>query len=194
MTYMQNDTVQVSRKARRTWRTALIALCGAGALFSVLGLAAARAVAEEGAEGVPFMHGRRAAFMKHMVSAKLDAALSAAQVTPRQREAIHGVRDRLFGEMQKARQELRQKRGADLDQALQLFTADRLDRERLGALRQKHEVAARRMADAVEGAIVEVHGILTPAQRKAMADYIAQHVKAHPRFGGKGQGQGQAQE
>jgi hypothetical protein len=154
MTYMQNDTVQVSR-TRRTWKTALIAVLGAGALVSVLGLAAARAVAEEGADGVPFVEGRRAAFMKHMVSAKLDAALTAAKVTPRQREAIHGVRDRLFGEMQQARRELRQKRGADLDQALQLFTADRIDRDRLGALRQKHEAAARRMADSVEAAIIE---------------------------------------
>src|SRR6185295_7278606 len=104
-----------------------------------------------------FAHGggwRGAGMMKRMVSAAIDEALEPAQVTPDQRAKIYAVRDRVFAAMEAQRQT----RGQHMQQALALFEAEH-----------------RQMADLITQAIGEVHDVLNPVQRRAVADWIRTH-------------------
>jgi Spy/CpxP family protein refolding chaperone len=140
----------------------LVAVVTAG-LLGAVGVAAYAA-----AGGGRHAHG---AIMKRMVTAAVDEALDAAQVTPEQRTAIHGTRDRLFA----AFEEHRKSRGAHMQEVLALFEADQVDPARVDALRRQGEAEHARLRDTVIQAVTDVHGILTPVQRKALADYVRQH-------------------
>jgi hypothetical protein len=116
-------------------------------------------------------HGGRPALMKRMVTAVIDDALDAAQVTADQRVTIHAARDRVFA----AAQEMRRNRRALLEEVLATFEADTVDPVRLQALRAQHEEEHRQIADAIGQALVETHAVLAPAQRKVLADYVRDH-------------------
>jgi len=131
-------------------------------------LGAAGIAAYAAAGGGRHAHG---AIMKRMVTAAVDDALDSAQVTPDQRAAIHGTRDRLFA----AFEEHRKTRGTHMNEILALFEADQVDQARVEALRRQAEGEHARLRDTVVQAVTDVHGILTPAQRKALADYVRKH-------------------
>lgn len=115
--------------------------------------------------------GGRPAFMKRMAAHMLDDALDAASVTPEQRTAIHAARDRVFAALEVAHQDREARREA----ALQIWQADRVDEARVEALRAQVQAEHQRVGDALVQALREVHDVLTPAQRTALAD----HVRAH---------------
>ena len=116
-------------------------------------------------------HGHRHGMMRRFISAEIDEVLDEAKVSREQRTAIHGARDRVFA----AVEDHRKGRGARLAEALALFEAERVDPDRVQALRREGEEEHRKIADAVSQAIVEVHDTLTPAQRKIVADYVRSH-------------------
>jgi Spy/CpxP family protein refolding chaperone len=130
---------------------------------------------------VAFAHGMgghgRPAMMKRMASAMIDEALEPANVTPDQRAKIYAARDRAFAALQAQRQT----RGAHMGEALALFEADTVDPARLAAFRAQREAEHRQIADAITQAITDVHDVLTPAQRKAVADWVRAN---HPGHGG----------
>jgi Spy/CpxP family protein refolding chaperone len=118
-----------------------------------------------------FAHGGghgRPAVMKRFVSAMIDEALEPANVTTEQRTRIYAARDRAFAALEAHRQT----RGAHLDEALTLFEADVVDPGRVASFRAQHEAEHRQVADAITQAVTEVHDVLTPAQRRAVADWI----------------------
>ena len=151
-------------------RRTLIGIAGAVVVSLVAG-AAAYAV------GAP---GGRHPLMRRMVSAVLDEALDQAQVTPDQRARIYAARDRVFATLDQARQDRQSRR----DDMLRLFESDQLDPGQLGALHQQGEAERQRIADAIGQALVEVHDVLTPTQRKAVADYVRAHDHRWGRQGG----------
>jgi Spy/CpxP family protein refolding chaperone len=112
--------------------------------------------------------GRHGMFMKRFVSSVIDEALEPAQVTAEQRTKIYAARDRAFAALQAHRQT----RGAHMDEALSLFEADVVDAGRLATFRAQREAEHRQVADAITQALTEVHDVLTPAQRKAVTDWI----------------------
>jgi Spy/CpxP family protein refolding chaperone len=59
-----------------------------------------------------------------------------------------------------------------MDEALALFEADAVDPGRVAAFRTQREAEHRQVGDAIVQALTEVHDVLTPAQRKAVADWI----------------------
>jgi hypothetical protein len=59
-----------------------------------------------------------------------------------------------------------------MEEALALFEADVLDPGRVATFRAQRETEHRQVADAITLALTEVHDVLTPAQRKAVADWI----------------------
>ncbi|HXH84347.1 MAG TPA: periplasmic heavy metal sensor [Candidatus Tectomicrobia bacterium] len=121
------------------------------------------------ATALAFHHGgSRHGVMKRVAAAMIDEALDRAQATPEQRMAIHAARDRVFA----ALEEHHRTRAARLDEALALFEADHVDAARLAALRAEREAAHRRLGDAIEQAIIEMHDVLTPTQRRAVTDWI----------------------
>src|SRR5262245_59387906 len=131
-----------------------------------------------GAGALAWGQGARAAhgaFMKRMVAAAVDEALDAAQVTPEQRTAIHGTRDRVFA----AFEEHRRTRGARLDEALALFESDQVDPTRVEAVRRQAAAEHQRLGDVFVQAVTEVHDVLTPAQRTLLAAWVRQHRPSH---------------
>ena len=141
---------------------------------TMIGLAAGVAVslaAGAGAFAYGAHAGGRHGIMKRMVSAALDEALDQAQVTPEQRATIHAARDRVFATVEG----VREGRGQHLEEGLRLFEADQVDPAQVEALHREAEAARERVRAAVHEAIVEAHDVLTPVQRKAVADYVRAH-------------------
>jgi Spy/CpxP family protein refolding chaperone len=117
-------------------------------------------------------HGWRGhGMMKRMASAMIDEALEPAQVTAEQRTKIYAARDRVFAAIEAQRQT----RGQHMQEALALFEADTLDPARLAAFAAQREAEHRQMADLITQAIGEVHDVLNPVQRRAVADWIRTH-------------------
>jgi uncharacterized membrane protein len=116
-------------------------------------------------------HGGRPELMRRVASAVIDDALDAARVTPEQRGAIHGVRDRVFAELAG----MRQARERRLEQVLGLFEADVLDPAAVAAARAAAAADHQRMADVIAQAVTDVHAALTPEQRRALAEYVRAH-------------------
>jgi Spy/CpxP family protein refolding chaperone len=142
-----------------------------GSLAAVMGVGLVTAVAA-------FAHGGglgRPAMMKRIATAMIDEALEPASVTADQRAKIYAARDRAFA----AFEAQRQTRGAHMAEALALFEADTVDPGRLATFRAQREAEHRQVADAVSQAIVDVHDVLTPVQRKAVADWIRAHRPGH---------------
>lgn len=61
-------------------------------------------------------------------------------------------------------------------QALALLTQDRIDRAALEALRVEHMRVADQASQRIVQLIADVADVLTPAQRKAFADHVAEHL------------------
>ena len=114
--------------------------------------------------------------MQRFVTSAIDDALDrAGGVTPEQRRSVHAARDRVFA----AFQEHRRDRTGRAQEVLSLFEAEQVDPAALTALRARIEDEHRKMGDVITQAVVEVHDVLTPAQRKALADYVRER---HRRF------------
>jgi Spy/CpxP family protein refolding chaperone len=146
-------------------RRTMFGLMAAGAL----GLAAAGGAAAYTA------HGGRHSFMKRMVTAAIDEALDAAKVTAEQRTAIYASRDRVFTAFEQARAA----RHAHLEEGLRLFEAEQVDPAQVEAFRRLGHDEREQMRETIHQAIVEVHDVLTPAQRRAIADYVRAHRLSH---------------
>ena len=131
-------------------------------------------VAAAFAQGMGMGHGRPA-MMKRVASAIIDEALEPAKVTPEQRAKIYAVRDRVFASFEAQRQT----RGAHMQEALALFEADTVDAGQLAAFRTQREAEHRQLGDTISQALVEVHDVLTPAQRKAVADWVRANHPGH---------------
>jgi uncharacterized membrane protein len=145
--------------SRKLWIAGLVALVAVPLTFTVH-----RALAFGG-------RGHHEAIMRRVVTAYVDEAIDGARVTPEQRKQVHAAHDRVF----RVIADTHRGRGAHLDEALRLFAADTLDRERMARMRSERQAEMQRVGDAIEQALIEVHGVLTPAQRRAVADYVAQH-------------------
>ena len=121
--------------------------------------------------GPGFRHG----MMKRMASAMIDEALEPAQVTPEQRAKIYAARDRAFAAVEAQHQSRR----AHMADALALFEADVIDPGQVAAFRAQRETEHRQVADAITQAITDAHDVLTPVQRKAVADWIRAQASRH---------------
>lgn len=141
-------------------------------LFLILGVMAvaallgARAVANRRHHG----HGMFHAAMK----AHVEAALDAAKATPAQRQAIAAARDHVLAVVKGGASG----GGAEVDTALALFSADRLDKGALDKHRARHQAEAKRIGDALVQAAFDAHAALTPDQRRAIVEYVRAHKPA----------------
>jgi len=121
-------------------------------------------------------HGNRAEFMKRMVSGKIDDALDYAKVEGRAREQVYAARDRVFAALAEAHAD----RGEHLQQVLELWQADTIDRGKVDALRAERQARMQKVGDAITQGIIDAHDALTPEQRKAVAEYVQ---KQRARYG-----------
>ncbi len=162
----------------RTTRSSFNAfrLFGVAITVAVLSTAALSVWAYGGPGGFG-MHGGPGAGMMHdgpgigMMQGRMgERMLDIVNATPEQRTQIKQIIDRNVAE----RQAQRAAHLALRDQASQLFTQPTVDAAAAEQLRQQmlqqHDQASRRMMQSM----LEVSRILTPEQRKQMADHMAQ--------------------
>ena len=147
-------------------RRTMFGLMAAGAV----GLVAAGGAAAYGAAG-----GGRHSIMKRMVVAAIDDALDDAKVTADQRTAIYAARDRAFAALEQARTSRR----AHLEEGLRLFEADQVDPAQAEAFHRQGDEERQRVRAVIHQALVEAHDVLTPVQRRAVADYVRAHRLSH---------------
>jgi Spy/CpxP family protein refolding chaperone len=143
---------------KRRWFIGSIAALGVAAL----GTASALAVGG---------HVGRHAFMKRFVNSAIEDALDAAKATPEQRTRIRAATDRALATVETHMGD----RHARFGDILAAFESDHLDPAALAAMRVRHEDEHRRVADAIQAAIVEAHDTLGPEQRRAVADWVRAH-------------------
>ena len=120
--------------------------------------------------------GWRGGMMKHMVSGRIDDALDTVSASAEQRTAILAARDHVFESFAANHPT---DGGAELDKALALFVADKIDGAQVTAIRADHEARMQKTADAVTQAIYDVHDALTAAQRKTLVEHIRAKVQQH---------------
>jgi Spy/CpxP family protein refolding chaperone len=144
-----------------------------------IGLAALAAVALFGAHAWARHHGGPHMF-KTLVTAHIDEALEAAKATPPQKDAIHAAVDHVFAALKEGHQD----RAAEMEQALSLFQADKLDPKAVAAHRAGREAEMKKVGDAIVQAAYDAHDTLTAEQRRAVADYVRANRPDKNRFGG----------
>jgi Spy/CpxP family protein refolding chaperone len=123
--------------------------------------------------GPPPMRGEmmRGPMMRGRFFETLDRALDRASVTPEQRVAIYAARDRVVAAMDTQHPDPKARR----DRMLALFESAQLTQAELDAVHQQADQQRQAIRAAFDRAIIEVHGTLTPAQRKVVAEYFRTH-------------------
>jgi periplasmic protein CpxP/Spy len=105
-----------------------------------------------------------------MMGGMLPRLLDRVNATPQQRTQIQQIVERSRGEHQAQRQA----RQAMQDEAMTLFSQPTVDANAVEALRQKqmaiHDAASKRMTEAM----IEISRVLSPEQRKQMAEHMRQ--------------------
>ena len=89
--------------------------------------------------------------------------------------ANYAARDRVYAVVDAERTG----RHGHLEEGLRLFEADNPDPALVAALHERAQLGHGRVRTAIHEAVVEVHSILTPTQRKAVADYVRSHRFGH---------------
>ena len=152
-------------------KLAVIALAVGGA--SVLGAGVLHARAHGGFSG----HRDRAMarkFMDFVVNEKLDEI----GATDAQKQKVREIKDRLVEDAQV----LRPDRKALHQELLGLLEQDNPDPARLKALVHERTEAITRFADEAADAAIELHGLLTPEQRKKLLTAAREHMEARHHF------------
>jgi Spy/CpxP family protein refolding chaperone len=140
----------------------------AGALLvAALGTATLSAWAQQG----PGMHGGHGGGMGMMAQGHmLERMLDSVNATPDQRTQIKAIAERARADMKAQHESGRALR----EQSMKLFTQPVVDANAAEALRtqmmQQHDQASRRMMQAM----LDISRVLTPEQRKQLADKMAQ--------------------
>ena len=105
-----------------------------------------------------------------MFGGMLKRMLERVNATPEQRAQIDQIMKSAANDMRAQRESGRELR----EQAMTLFSQPTVDAGAVEALRQKqlamHDAASKRMMNAM----IEISRVLTPDQRKQMAEYMAQ--------------------
>lgn len=157
----------MARTTTLTSRLTAPRVAGAALLVAVLGTLTLSAWAQPGGYGG---HGGRhggGPGMGMMMSGRgLDRMLDSVNATTEQRTQVKQIAERAMADMKAQRETGR----ATREQMMKLFTAPTVDANAVEALRaqtmQQHDQASRRMTQAM----VEVSRVLTPDQRKQLAE------------------------
>jgi len=145
----------------------------------VIGLAVLGAVALFGTAAWARHRGGPQMF-HHMVTAHIDEALEAAKATQPQKDAIHAAVEHVFATLKDGHQD----RATEMEEALSLFQAEKLDPNAVAAHRTKREAEMKKVGDAIVQAAFDAHDTLTAEQRRAVADYVRANHPDKGHFGG----------
>jgi periplasmic protein CpxP/Spy len=175
----------VSQAPARVWlATAAVALAAA---FSQAAMAQSPELPADGLDGLGGMeHGGRG--MHHRGGHPMERMLDAVNATPEQRAQIKQI-------MQTARTDMQAQRDggrALREQQMALLAAPTIDARAVETLRQqmlaRHDTASKRMSQAM----IDAASVLTPTQRKQLADMMAKRMSMMKRHAAERDGLGQA--
>lgn len=124
----------------------------------------------------------RGKMARFFVERQLEEALAAVKASDAQKTQIRGLVNAALDAEQKAMEAGRD----DIEVVLRLFEAPRLDAAALAAVEQRQAQAARQRGERASTTAVQIHGLLSPDQRKA----LAAHMQAAAKRFGKHHGQG----
>lgn len=123
--------------------------------------------------------GMGAAMGRRMLDGRIEQVLDRIHADGKQRAAVHAVKARIiaaFIAKRASRQQL-------FDDALALLGAAKIEQPALTALLQRHDADRRAMGDLVVDAARDLHAVLTPAQRRAVVQTIAERLAGWHRGG-----------
>lgn len=118
----------------------------------------------------PKMDGARP-FFKHMVSERVDDMLDQIHASADQRTRVQAAVTRAVDAIHGGMGD----HAARFDEAIAVFTADKLDGAKIAALQASHQAQAQKVGDAVVQALTDIHDTLDAGQRKQVADFIRSH-------------------
>ena len=122
----------------------------------------------------PEMEGAKP-FIKHMVSERVDDLLDQIKATSDQRAKVTTAVERVFTAISDGASD----HLAHADEAIAVFTADKIDNAKLAALQAARQAQMQKVGDAVVQALTEVHDALDAGQRKQVADFVRAHHSGH---------------
>ncbi len=124
----------------------------------------------------PQMEGAKP-FMKHMVMEHVDDMLDQIHATADQRTRITADVERVFTTISDGMSD----HAAHFDDAIAVFTADKIDQAKLAALQAARQDKMQKVGDTIVQALGDIHDTLDAGQRKQVADFVRSH---HPGHGG----------
>ena len=128
-------------------------------------------------------HARGPEHLRRRAAARIDAALDAVKASPAQRTLVHAAADHVFAAFEAAHGD----HHAEMQEALDLFAADRLDPAAVAAHRARKEADLKKVGDALVQAIYDVHDALTAPQRQALVAHLRAEHAGHGRDHGFGE-------
>ncbi len=149
-------------------RIAVLTLAVSGA--GIIGAGAWTAYAHCGLRG----HGDHAMVHK-FVDFAVSEELSEIGATDAQKQKVREIKDRLL----KDGHPLRESHEAFRDDLLKLLEQDNLDPAQVKSLVRERTEAFTRFADEAADAVVELHGVFTPDQRKQLLADLREHMSRH---------------
>jgi periplasmic protein CpxP/Spy len=140
------------------------------------------------AAGAAWAHGPGRRFMgKQMITKHVAEAEDYVQATPDQRAKIDASVNNIVGILQAQRQDRRNMH----QELVQLLTGDTLTTGQINAVAKEHADKLTALASQIAPEIVNIHNVLTPAQRQKLAARAEQMRQKHQHdeggFGGPGQ-------
>ena len=119
-------------------------------------------------------------WMRNRMLSHVDDMLDKVKATAAQKTAVRAAIEHVMDTVKDSKSD----HSAHVQKAIALFRANKLDPAQVSALRVEGEQQHKKIADAVEQAIHDTHGALTPQQRKALiAEIRSQHGKWHHQGG-----------
>ena len=149
-------------------RIAVLALAVSGA--GALGFGAYRVHAHGGFRG----H-RDPALMHKFIDFTISEKLDAIGASDAQKQKVREIKDRLI----KDGHALRESQGSLHEQLLGLLEKDEVDATQLKSMVRERTEAFSRFADEAADALVELHGVFTPEQRRQLLADAREHAARH---------------
>jgi protein CpxP len=119
-----------------------------------------------------------------MVSERVDDLLDQIHATADQRAKVSGAVERAFAAISDGMGD----HMAHFDDAIAVFTADKIDQGKLAALQAERQQKMQSVGDAVVQTLTEVHDALDAGQRKQVAEFVRSHHSGR-HFGPPGHGE-----
>jgi hypothetical protein len=106
--------------------------------------------------------------LKGFIRAQLEDMLDQIDANETERKAVAAARDEILA----AFTQLHEKKAASVAEVTSIFRSDTIDKRAVAQFRAEKEADVHALTQAIEHALAEVHGALTPAHRQQIVELI----------------------